>query len=74
MIQGHGFVQEWGHSAQPKEPDDVVWIPLGVKHWHGAEPGEIMTRVAISESENDNSVAWLETVDDAQYGKVVHHH
>lgn len=67
VLQGHGFVQEWGHPAQAMGPGDVVWIPPGVKHWHGAAPDEEMTHVAIAESENGKSVTWLEKVSDSQY-------
>lgn len=67
VTQGHGFVQEWHHSAHAIGPGDVVWIPPGVKHWHGAGPGEAMTHVAVAESENGKSVTWLEKVSDAQY-------
>ena len=71
VTQGHGFVQEWGQPAQPIGPGDVVWIPPGVKHWHGASSGEAMTHVAIAESENNNSVTWMEKVSDAQYADAV---
>ena len=29
---------------------DVVWIPRGVKHWHGATMNDSLTHVAIQES------------------------
>lgn len=74
VTQGHGFVQEWHHSAQAIGPGDVVWIPPGVKHWHGAGPGETMTHVAIAESENNKSVTWLEKVTAAQYADAIQTH
>lgn len=37
-ISGRGYYQEWGKKAQELFPGDVVNIPAGVKHWHGATP------------------------------------
>ena len=37
-VAGHGYYQEWGKPAQELRPGDVVNIPVGVKHWHGAAP------------------------------------
>ena len=50
---------------------DVVWIPPGVKHWHGAAPDAAMTHLAISEQLDGRTVDWLEPVSDAQYGAPV---
>src|SRR6516162_3807440 len=47
----------------------VVWIPAGVKHWHGATPNTAMTHIAILEELNGNSGEWLEKVSDEQYRK-----
>ena len=37
-VAGRGYYQEWGKPAQELRPGDVVNIPTGVKHWHGAAP------------------------------------
>ena len=37
-VAGRGFYQEAGKPAQELHPGDVVNIPAGVKHWHGAAP------------------------------------
>jgi 4-carboxymuconolactone decarboxylase len=47
---------------------DVVSIPLGQKHWHGAAPNSSMTHIAIVEQLDGKTVEWLEKVSDAQYG------
>ena len=44
---------------------DVVRIPPGVKHWHGAAPTSAMTHIAIVESLNGRGLDWLEQVSDA---------
>ncbi len=35
-VSGEGWYQEWGKPAQHLQAGDVVDIPVGVKHWHGA--------------------------------------
>ena len=46
---------------------DTVWIPPGVKHWHGAAPTAAMSHIAIAESLDGKVVDWLEQVSKAQY-------
>ncbi|HXI58823.1 MAG TPA: carboxymuconolactone decarboxylase family protein, partial [Polyangia bacterium] len=36
VTAGTGWVQQWGEPAQAILEGDVVLIPPGVKHWHGA--------------------------------------
>src|SRR5262245_56787845 len=36
VTSGFGWVQRWDGARQEMRPGDVVWIPPGVKHWHGA--------------------------------------
>jgi 4-carboxymuconolactone decarboxylase len=46
VTDGIGWVQQWGAPVQVIRKGDVVWIPAGVKHWHGATPTTIMTHIA----------------------------
>jgi hypothetical protein len=46
---------------------DVVWIPAGVKHWHGAAANAGVTHIGIQESVDGKSVEWMEKVSDEQY-------
>jgi quercetin dioxygenase-like cupin family protein len=55
------------HPLGQMNVGDIVWIPEGVKHWHGATPENAMTHIAIAESLNGSPVEWLEKVTDAQY-------
>ena len=64
---GCGRVQRWGEAIQEIRPGDVVWIPPGEKHWHGAAPTTAMTHIAIQEALNGKAVDWLEHVSDEQY-------
>lgn len=68
VTSGVGRVQFWGGAVRDMRPGDVVWIPPGVKHWHGAAPTTSMTHIAIAEVLDGSSVTWLEKVSDAQYG------
>ena len=64
---GCGRVQRWGGPVEEIRPGDVVWIPPGEKHWHGAAPTTAMTHIAIQEQQGGRAVDWLEQVSDEQY-------
>ncbi len=67
ITAGTGRVQRWGHAAQEVRVGDVVTIPPGQKHWHGAAPGSAMTHLAITEPRDGSVVEWLELVSDDEY-------
>lgn len=67
-VGGRGYYQEWGKEAQELHPGDVVNIPAGVKHWHGAAPDSWFSHLAVEVPGVDGSNEWLEVVDDAVYG------
>lgn len=64
---GRGWYQEWGGEARELHPGDVVTIPAGVKHWHGAAKDSWFTHLAIEVPGEKTSNEWLETVTDKQY-------
>ncbi|MBE0656901.1 MAG: carboxymuconolactone decarboxylase family protein [Bryobacteraceae bacterium] len=74
VIAGTGRVQRWGDSVEEIRQGDVVWIPPGQKHWHGAAPGSSMTHIAISEQLDGKTVDWMENVSDAQYAAPLRGH
>jgi quercetin dioxygenase-like cupin family protein len=67
VTAGAGLVQHWDGPVQEIRSGDVVWIPPGVKHWHGATATTSMTHIAVSESQDGKSVEWMEKVTDEQY-------
>jgi quercetin dioxygenase-like cupin family protein len=67
VTSGCGRVQRWGGPVEEIRPGDAVWIPPGVKHWHGAGPTTGMTHFAIQEEVDGRTVEWLEQVGDGQY-------
>jgi 4-carboxymuconolactone decarboxylase len=69
VTDGVGRVARWGEPAREIRTGDVVWIPPGQKHWHGATPTTGMTHIAIQEHVGGKNVEWLEHVTDEQYGK-----
>lgn len=69
VTAGKGRVQRWGDTVNEIRPGDVVWIPPGQKHWHGAAPDSAMTHFAIAEQLNGKTVEWMEKVSDAQYNE-----
>ena len=69
VTAGCGWAQREGGPVEDIRPGDVVWIPPGEKHWHGAAPTTAMTHIAIQEKLNGSPVTWMEKVTDEQYRK-----
>jgi quercetin dioxygenase-like cupin family protein len=67
VTAGCGRVQREGGPVEEIRPGDVVWIPPGVKHWHGAAPTTGMTHIAIQEKLDGKIVEWMEQVSDTKY-------
>jgi mannose-6-phosphate isomerase-like protein (cupin superfamily) len=69
VTAGTGWVQEWGGQKEEIQEGDVVRIPPGQKHWHGATATTSMTHIAIQERLDGKTVEWMEQVSDEQYRK-----
>jgi quercetin dioxygenase-like cupin family protein len=67
VTAGCGWAQRLGGPREEIRPGDVVWIPAGEKHWHGATATTAMTHIAIQEKLNGKPVDWMEQVTEAQY-------
>ena len=67
VTSGTGWVQREGGPVEEIRPGDVVWIPPGVRHWHGATATTAMSHVAIAEALDGKSVEWMEQVSEQQY-------
>ena len=67
-VAGRGYYQESGKAAQELLPGDVVNIPAGVKHWHGAAPDSWFSHLAVEVPGEGTSNEWLEPVTDEVYG------
>ena len=64
---GRGWYQEWGQEARELHPGDVVQIPAGVKHWHGAAKDSWFAHLSVEVPGENTKNEWLEPVDDAAY-------
>ena len=69
-VAGRGYYQEWGKESQELHPGDVVNIPTGVKHWHGAAPDSWFSHLALEVPGENSSNEWLEAVSDEEYSKL----
>jgi len=67
VTAGSGLVQSWNGAVREIWPGDVVWIPPGEKHWHGAKATTAMIHIAIQEQLNGKAADWMEKVSDELY-------
>lgn len=64
VTAGRGWYQEWDKPAQALKSGDVVNIPAGVKHWHGAAKDSAFQHLAIEVPGEENYNEWCEPVDE----------
>lgn len=69
-VAGRGYYQEWGKEPIELHAGDVVNVPVGVKHWHGAAPDSWFSHLAIEVPGENNSNEWCEAVSDSEYVQV----
>ena len=67
---GEGWYQQAGKAAQSLAPGAVVYIPAGVKHWHGAKKDSWFAHIAFDLPGEDASNEWLEPVTDEEYDRL----
>lgn len=66
-VEGEGWYQEEGKPARSLMPGDVVTIPAGVTHWHGAKKDSWFSHLAVECPGEETSNEWLGAVSDEQY-------
>ncbi len=64
---GRGWYQEWGKPARELHMGDVVVIPAGVKHWHGAARDSWFSHLAVEVPGEETRNEWQEAVGDEVY-------
>lgn len=66
FLEGKGRIVINGETTDTK-PGDVITVPSGAKHWHGAHPSETdhMSLVAVTFGES----SWLEPLSDNEFHK-----
>lgn len=71
-VRGRGWYQEWGKPARALKAGDVVNIPAGVKHWHGAASDSWFAHLAVEVPGVETRTEWCEPVSDVQYAEAEH--
>ena len=66
-VAGRGWYQAWGDAAQLLPRGDVMNIPAGVMHWHGAAKDSWFSHLAVEVPGVNGRNEWLEPVTDDQY-------
>lgn len=70
-VAGKGWYQEWGKPAIALQTGDIIDIPEGVKHWHGAQKDawfqHIATHINVADTTSNE---WLEAVSDEIYNRL----
>lgn len=69
-VSGRGWYQEWGREARELHPGDVVNIPAGVKHWHGAASDSWFQHLAVEVPGEGARAEWCEPVTEEEYVKL----
>ncbi|MGM9841961.1 MAG: carboxymuconolactone decarboxylase family protein [Candidatus Limisoma sp.] len=70
-VGGKGWYQEWGKPAIELRAGDIIDIPEGVKHWHGAQADSWFQHLAThAKTSGDEHNEWLEPVSDEDYNKI----
>lgn len=67
VTAGEGWYQEWGKKPRKLQPGDVVHIPAGVKHWHGASADSWFQHLAIEVPGENCKTEWCDPVSDIEY-------
>ena len=67
VTEGEGLYQEKGKPAQRIKKGDVINIPEGVEHWHGATANSKMVHIAVTNYQGDENVTGLKPVTDEDF-------
>ena len=70
VTAGRGYYQAEGQEPQELHPGDVVNIPAGVKHWHGAAKDSWFAHLAIEVPAEGGSTEWCEPINAEDYEKL----
>jgi len=69
-VAGRGWYQEEGKEARALHPGNVVNIPAGVKHWHGAATDSWFQHLAVEVPGEGGRTEWCEPVSEEAYRKL----
>jgi 4-carboxymuconolactone decarboxylase len=60
VLSGEGWVQKEGEDRLPLQSGDIVYVPPGERHWHGAQATTDLEHLAVTRGETE----WEEEVTD----------
>ncbi|WBU37463.1 cupin domain-containing protein [Homoserinibacter sp. YIM 151385] len=63
VLAGRGRIQSEGGPVEVLRAGDVVWVPGGERHWHGAAADSFLVHTAISLG----VTSWEQPVADEEY-------
>jgi quercetin dioxygenase-like cupin family protein len=66
VTHGRGLVHTREGAEAPLGPGDVVYVPPGEEHWHGAAPDTMLIHMAVSLGET----RWRDEVAEEGYERV----
>lgn len=69
-VDGVGYLKVKDKPVQILHKGDVVDIPAGILHWHGATPDTAFTQIVINPNIEKGVVNWLDRVTDDEYKNV----
>lgn len=69
-VSGRGFYQEWEKNPVCMTTGDVINIPAGVKHWHGAASDSWFSHLAVEVPGENIHTEWCEPVSDENYENI----
>ena len=70
VTAGEGWYQEWDKPARKLKAGDIVHIPAGIKHWHGASADSWFQHLAVEVPGENCGTEWCEPVSDEEYDKL----
>lgn len=70
VTAGRGYYQEWEKNARELKSGDIVHIPAGIKHWHGAASDSWFQHLAIEASGENCRNEWCEPVSNEEYERL----
>lgn len=69
VTNGRGWYQEEGKEPIELYAGDIIEIPGGVKHWHGASKNSYFSHIAIEDPSKGEPI-WFGKVNDEEYNKL----
>ncbi len=67
---GEGWYQKEGEEPVTLSEGSVAYIPIGVKHWHGAKRDSWFSHISVEIPGIETSNEWLEPVSDEYYNNL----